>query len=185
MGCVPAAGVSRVWWTWLRVGVVVNALVSALIALPLVPVADLGATPVPGINQAARDQVGWPAYVAQVARVRDALPQPERDTAIVITGNYGEAGAIDRYGTPLGLPEPLSGHNALWAQRRPPHTRVTAVVVGKGPLRVAQTFATCTVAGTLDDGVGVHNEEQGQPVAVCRSPQETWDAAWPQFRHLG
>ena len=44
-------------------------VVSAFIALPLVPVADLGSTPIPGINQAARDTVGWPAYVREVAAV--------------------------------------------------------------------------------------------------------------------
>ena len=40
--------------------VAVNALVSAVISLPLVPVSALGSTPVPSINQAARDQVGGP-----------------------------------------------------------------------------------------------------------------------------
>jgi hypothetical protein len=51
------------------VGVGLNVVVSAVIALPLVPAASLGSTPIPGVNQAARDQIGWPTYVRQVAAV--------------------------------------------------------------------------------------------------------------------
>ncbi|MEO9151071.1 MAG: glycosyltransferase family 39 protein [Lapillicoccus sp.] len=184
VGCVPAARVSPSWWVTLRIAVVVNALVSAVIALPLVPLGVLGSTPVPGINQAARDQVGWPAYVAQVARVRDGLPAGERGSAIVIAGNYGEAGALDRYGPATGLPLPLSGHNALWSERQPPPTRVTAIVVSEGAVRTAETVATCTVVAHLDNGVDVDNEEQDQPIALCRNPTRTWLDAWPAFRHL-
>lgn len=183
VGCVPAASLGRRWWRTLQVLLVVNALVSAVIALPLVPVSVLGATPVPGINQAARDTVGWEAYVGEVGSVWSGLEPRERGSAIIITGNYGEAGAIARYGRPLGLPPPLSGHNALWRQSRPPDTDVTAVVVG-GAVAVASRVATCEIVARLDNRVHVDTEEQGEPVAVCRSPRETWAMAWPAFRHL-
>jgi hypothetical protein len=32
-------------------------------------------------------------------------------------------------------------------------------------------------------GVGVENEEQGKPVAVCE-PVAAWSELWPRFRHL-
>jgi len=32
----------------------------------------------------------------------------------VLTGNYGEAGAIDRYGSDYGLPQVYSGANTFW-----------------------------------------------------------------------
>ena len=32
------------------------------------------------------------------------LPPNERATAVIVTSNYGEAGAIDEYGHRLGLP---------------------------------------------------------------------------------
>ena len=62
-GCPGWPGGAGSWWErsrstpWCR----------RSISLPLVPVSALGSTPVPSINQAARDQVGWPAYVGQVA----------------------------------------------------------------------------------------------------------------------
>ena len=49
--------------------VAINAVVTAVLALPLVPVDRLGRTPIPEINQVARDQVGWPVYTRQVADV--------------------------------------------------------------------------------------------------------------------
>ncbi|MDQ2782779.1 MAG: glycosyltransferase family 39 protein [Actinomycetota bacterium] len=185
-GCVPvAAWLSRPWRRRVVTAlVVVNCCVAAVIALPLVPVSALGRTPVPGINQVARDQVGWPAYVAQVAAVRDSLPPGERDGLVVITDNYGEAGAIARYGPPLGMPTPLSGQNELWFVARPPATRAVAIVVGRGAGTIAGRNATCTVAARLDNGVGVSNEEQRQPVSVCRAARLPWDQVWPQFAHL-
>ncbi len=39
-----------------------------------------------------------------------------RSSVVLLTDNYGEAGAIDRFGPALGLPRAHSGHNAyaLW-----------------------------------------------------------------------
>ncbi len=186
-GCVPVSA----WLTgatWRRrlvvAAVALNSVVAAVIALPLVPVSVVGSTPVPSINQASRDQVGWPAYVGQVAEAYAALPADQRASAIVMTTNYGEAGAVARYGAALGLPTPLSGQNELFVQARPPDSVAVAVVVGRGAGAIAARNATCSVVGTLDNGVHVTNEEQGQPVAVCRDARQPWAQVWPQFQHL-
>jgi 4-amino-4-deoxy-L-arabinose transferase-like glycosyltransferase len=186
-GCVPVAEwMRRVGWRRrLVVGaVLVNSVVAAVISLPLVPVTLVGSTPVPAINQSARDQVGWPEYAAQVASVYAALPDAEKAGAVLVTTNYGEAGALARYGPAWGLPTPMSGQNELYLQARPPDTRAVAVVVGRGAEAVAARNATCTVATTLDNGVGVANEEQRQPVAVCRAARLPWAQVWPSFQHL-
>lgn len=185
-GCVPVArwvsgstGRRR-----LVVGAVaVDAVVASVISLPVLPVSVVGRTPVPTINQAARDTVGWPAYVQQVASVYSSLSPAERAGAAVVTTNYGEAGAVARYGPALGLPAPLSGHNQLWFEGRPPTTAAVLVVVGKGAAAVAARNSTCVVLARLDDGVGVANEEQGQPVSVCRDARQPWSTVWGSFQH--
>ena len=71
-GCVPAAtwlAHRRGWRIAMVVGIAVNAAVSLLIALPLVPLHTLSDTPIPGINQVAQDSIGWPRYVGQIAAV--------------------------------------------------------------------------------------------------------------------
>jgi 4-amino-4-deoxy-L-arabinose transferase-like glycosyltransferase len=165
--------------------VAVNVVVSALIALPLVPVAVLGRTPIPAINQVTRDQIGWPAYVRQVADAYHGLPDADRAVAVIITGNYGEHGALVRYGGRYGLPAVYSGQNELWYLARPPESATVVVVVGYGDDDewVNRRFGSCTTVGHLDDGVRVDNEEQGQPVRVCRNPRTTWRVLWADFQH--
>ena len=159
-----------------------NAAFCALIGLPLLPLAVLGSTPVPAISPLAADQVGWPAYTETVATAYDLAVQEHGEPVAVITANYGEAGALARYGPEHGLPAPLSGHNHLHVLGGPDAEAATVVLVGHG--RLATQFETCAVAGELDNGVGVDNEEQGVPVRVCHGPLDSWDQLWPLFAHL-
>lgn len=184
-GCVPVAdwfAGRQVRRNWVIAAVAVNAAVSLLIGLPVLPLSAFGHTPVPGINQAARDTVGWPAYVQEVGAVYASLPAADRAEAILLATNYGEAGAIARYGH--GLPQVYSGHNELYFQRRPPDTATVAVVVGAQFRKAQRLFADCQLRGRLDDRVAVDNEEQRQPIGVCRNPIGGWPVAWPALHHL-
>ncbi len=186
-GCVPAAtwlARRRGWRTAMVVGVAVNAAVSLLIALPLVPLHVLSDTPIPGINQVARDSVGWPRYVGQIAAVYAHLPVAEQPGTIVYASNYGEAGAVDRYGGQYGLPQVYSGQNALYFVAEPPTAATTVVFVGGQYGDARALFSSCTVEAHLDNGLGVDNEEQGEPIAICRDPIGGWTRAWPKLAHL-
>jgi hypothetical protein len=161
----------------------VNTAVSAVFALPLIPVGEVGASPVAAANQTVGDQIGWQAYVRQVADVYRSLPADDRARSVVITANYGEAGAIDRYGPAYGLPDVYSGHNELGAYGPPPESATVAIIVTAGdPMRTG-TFGSCAVAATLDNGVDVDNEEQGATVSVCRDRKVPWASAWSRFKH--
>jgi hypothetical protein len=186
IGCVPTAR----WWRAGRgrrslvVGaVVVNSAVAALISLPLVPVDHLGETPIPGINQTARDTVGWPAYVREVGRVYRQLPADEQANLVIIASNYGEAGAIDRYGPDLGLPRVYSPQNQLYFQARPPDRARTVIFVGGEYDFARGLFADCVRVDRLDNAVGVDNEEQGEAVGVCRDPRRDWRVIWARLKH--
>ena len=156
-----------------------NAVVSAFIGLPLLTVGTVGSTPVPGINPVVGDSVGWPAYVRQVADVYNALP--DRTHAAVFASNYGEAGAVHHYRPDLPL---YSAQNALYDQARPPDDVTTVVAVGGQYPEVRRMFADCAVRARLDNGVGVDNEEQGLPIAVCTGPTAPWSVLWPRLHHL-
>ena len=183
VGCVPAAAImhSPGRRRAVRTTVAVNAVACAVITLPVIPVGVLGQTPIPGINQLARDQVGWPAYADQVADVVRDLPDPS--DATLIATNYGEAGALHRYGPDLGLPAVHSGHNELYHLSAPPEDARTVVVVGEQAELARSLFASCEEVTRLDNGLDVDNEEQGQPVLVCERTRP-WSELWPRFRHL-
>ncbi len=183
-GCVPVARWTRStrWRRPVVIGALtLDAVVATVLAVPVLPVTVVGSTPVTEAGPLVGDQVGWPRYVEQVAAVWRATGDPG---AAVLTSNYGEAGAVARFGTALGLPRPVSGHNHLW-ELGPPHegTR-TVVVVGGQYEQLVPLFAHCEVHDRLSNGVGVDNEEEGMPVAVCRDPADSWAGLWPRVRHL-
>ncbi|WJL97196.1 glycosyltransferase family 39 protein [Microbacterium sp. ET2] len=178
MGSVPIAEWARTRARRLIVSVLlaVNALGCAVTSLPLLPVDWFGASGLASVNSATADQVGWERYVEQIDEVAAAF-----DADAIIASNYGEAGALDRFGS--GVPV-FSGHNALFDLGAPPPDAQTVVIVGGQYDRVESLFSTCRVVTELDNGVGVENEEQGEPVALCSGPNAPWEDLWPQFRHL-
>jgi hypothetical protein len=73
-----------------------------------------------------------------------------------------------------GLPAVYSGHNELYHFGPPPDTATVVLFVGYDREEVAGWLADCAELTRLDNGVGVDNEEQGNPVLVCRQPHQPW-----------
>jgi 4-amino-4-deoxy-L-arabinose transferase-like glycosyltransferase len=167
--------------TLLGAGVAVSAAVSAVLALPLVPIDRLADTPVVDLNEDVGETVGWPAFTRAVAQAA----APLSSDYVVLTGNYGQAGAVDRYGPALGLPRAYSGHNGYAAWGTPPEQDLPVVAVGLPLDDLARWFATCREAARVDNGVRLENEEQGRPVHVCTGRRAPWVELWPQVRRLG
>jgi 4-amino-4-deoxy-L-arabinose transferase-like glycosyltransferase len=158
-----------------------SAVAGVIIALPVLP-AD-SSDPVIALNEDVGETIGWPALARTVAGVHRELP--DRSRAVILTRNYGEAGAVDRYGPGLGLPRAYSGHNA-YADWGPPSVGGAPVIaVGLPARELATNLRGCRPAARIDNGVGVDNEEQGTTVMVCRGPARPWSQEWPALRHLG
>jgi 4-amino-4-deoxy-L-arabinose transferase-like glycosyltransferase len=169
----------------LGVAIVVSAAVAAALTLPLVPERNVHATPIPEINEDAIETIGWPALAATVGRVWNRLPASERSHAVVYASNYGEAGAIARFGPLLGIPRAYSGHNAFWRFGRPPDAARPIIVVGyRDPALLRGRFDGCALSARIDNGVALDNEEQGAPVWTCSTTAGAWANLWPQLRSL-
>ena len=163
--------------------VVVSAAVSGLIALPLLPATSLQGSVVMAINPDQGETVGWPRFIDTVSTAWRAIPAPERAHTVIFTQNYGEAGAIELLGRGHGLPLPYSGHNGFSEWRRPGPDATAALVVGfDGPADAAPYFVGCRTVATVDNGVGLDNDENGLPVQLCR-PSGPWPTIWPHLRH--
>ena len=187
-GAVPTAD-----WMYRRlrprrlkvVGVLaLSTLITALLALPLLPVTALGRTPIPTINQGTRDQIGWPAYVRTIESVYSGLSPADQARAVIFVGNYGEAGSIDRFWSSASKPGVYSGQNELWNYGPPPDDRTVVVVWTESRVGPSSAFGSCEKRATMDNGLGVDNEEQGSTVWVCHNPVGAWAAIWPGLRHL-
>jgi Dolichyl-phosphate-mannose-protein mannosyltransferase len=163
--------------------VAVAAVLPLPLLLPVLPASTLRT--IAKVNYDAGETFAWPTYVAQVLRVRDGLPPAERAVAIAVTGNYGEAGALARYGGAWGRTAVFSGHNSAWWWGPPSGDGRVVIVVGNAGGRelLQERFRSVTLATRLDNGQGVNNEEQGQPVWVCRGLRGTWAGTWRDWRH--
>jgi 4-amino-4-deoxy-L-arabinose transferase-like glycosyltransferase len=158
--------------------VVLSGIVSAVIALPLLPAKDSG--PVIGVNGDVGETIGWPAFARTVARVYSHAGPG----AVVFTSNYGEAGAVDRYGPALGVARAYSGHNAFGYWGPPPDRPGPVVAVGLDRTELGH-FLNCHVAARIDNSAGVDNDERGAQVERCSGTRGPWSRIWPDLRHLG
>jgi 4-amino-4-deoxy-L-arabinose transferase-like glycosyltransferase len=161
--------------------VVVNTPISALFALPLLPADRAGF--IATANATVADQIGWPDYVREIRAVYDSLPPADQQRAVFFTSNYGELGALDRFGK--GLPRAYSGHNELWNYGPPPNDKTVAIVVAEsGPAQVQARFGPCEMRTGLTNRAGIKNEEsEDASVYVCRQMPRTWQSLWPELRH--
>jgi hypothetical protein len=137
-----------------------------------------------GLNPELAEQVGWPDLVHQVARAWRSIPGPERADAAIFTSNYGEAGAIDRFGPSLGLPNAHSGHNSYWWWGPPPDITRTVVAIGfQDRAHLESMFGTVRLVGTITNPWNVENQEQGLPIWIVSDPKRSWKDLWSQARH--
>lgn len=153
------------------------AAISVVIALPVLPATALD--PVLAVNAEQGEQVGWPQFVGTVSQVWHQIPAGERERAVIITANYGQAGAIDRYGAGYGLPAAYSGHMSFGDWGPPPDAmNGPVVVVGDAGRRA---FTGCRLGATHDSPIG--NDEDGTRVALCTGTVAPWSALWSELRH--
>ncbi|MDJ0924430.1 MAG: glycosyltransferase family 39 protein [Acidimicrobiia bacterium] len=144
--------------------------------LPVLPASAVG--PFNAVNPELGETVGWDELADQVAGVNASV-----DAAVVFTGSYGEAGAIELYGPELGLPPASSGHNAYWMWGPPPDDAVPVIVIGYGEAWMDRGCRRWDPAGTISNAAGVDNEEMGLPIAVCHEMRRPWSEVWDELRH--
>jgi hypothetical protein len=151
----------------------------------VLPASALATVPLQNVNYNLGEVVGWPRFVQTIAGVVRSLPPSEQRTVVLFTGNYGEAGAIDRYGAAYGLPHAYSGHNNYWWWGPPTQTTGVTVAVGFDRGYLQRFFAHVSQAATIDNGLGVENDEQGSAVWICSGRRASWATLWPELRHYG
>jgi len=162
------------------------AVVIAL-ALPIAPVGSKWWKVVLQMDGDLREEFGWRELVETIAGVHDSLPAQDRAHAGILTGNYGEAGAIDLYGRRLGLPPAISGVNSYWARGYGNPAPQTLIVVGLPAGFLQDHFDSCQVAARTWNRYGVQNEEtlDHPDIFVCRGLRESWPVFWSSFRYYG
>ncbi|MBI4518792.1 MAG: glycosyltransferase family 39 protein [Deltaproteobacteria bacterium] len=195
-GAVAAEQLGR---RWLRVAVVIWLVIGGVIigamAIPVLPPATyirvaraLGiAAPqeershTAEMPQVLADRFGWENLTATIARVYNALPPEQRAQAAIVTGNYGEAAAVDFFGPRHGLPPALSGHNNYWLWGPRGITGEVVIAVGIPRADLEKYFAAVVQADTIVSPYALPFETN-LPVFVCHHLQMPIAAAWPLLK---
>ena len=170
---------------WASVGTTIFFAVAYFV--PVAPVDSAWARRAFNVNDDFREELGWPELVEKVAEIRDSLGPLDRSRLGILTGNYGEAGAVNLYGKDYGLPEAICGTNSFWVRGygdRPPGT---LIVMGFSQEFGQRYFESCQLVGRVTNKYGVANEETTDhpDILLCRNLRESWPDFWKRFRRYG
>jgi len=134
-----------------------------------------------------REEIGWPELVKTVAGIREALPPEQQASLGIVTGNYGETGAIEILGPAYRLPMPISTTNSGWLRGYPTPPPTTFIVVGVSREDAFSVFTNCRVAGHNGNSEGVRNEESEYhpDIYVCGPPTLPWPGLWKNHQSFG
>ncbi len=135
------------------------------------------------LMQMLSDEFGWRELARDVEKAYAALPELDRMNAAIYASNYGEAAAIDFYGT--GLPPVLSGNNQyyLWGPRGYDGSLVLAVDVD--PAQWSKVCDSARVVGTFGTSPYAMPYERDRPIVVCRGMRPPLPQLWPALKHYG
>ncbi len=128
------------------------------------------------------DMFGWPELADSVARVAATLTPEERARAIVVVGNYGEAGALEHFGAGR-IPAIACQHNNwfYWPPRR--WDGDTAILLGRDSAEVASEFREVRVSGMADHPLAMPYE-RGLPIVVAHGFKGDLAKAWARGKHF-
>jgi 4-amino-4-deoxy-L-arabinose transferase-like glycosyltransferase len=129
------------------------------------------------------EMVGWQDLTEQVAEIYQSIPASEKPGAVILAGNYGEAGALDLYAEEYGLPRMITGTNSMWYRGYGDPEPGTVIVVGFEGEYARHFFKNCSHSGTVKNSYHVKNEETMYHTSlyVCREPRQPWSVMWQEM----
>jgi len=162
-------------------------VVFAALLLPVAPIGSWLWAITSKMHDQFREEIGWPDLAESVAKIYQSLSPEERQHTGILTGNYGEGGALNLYGPALGLPHAMSLTNSFWYRGYDPRLPTTVIVTGFDLDEGRRLFESCEVAGKNANPFGVENEESRDhpDILLCRNLRMPWSTYWETHRRYG
>lgn len=168
-------------------------LLGNLVVLPvLLPVLSLEQfAKIPDPIGEVSEMVGWPELVEQVQNAYRQLPAQDRQGLVIVTGNYGEAGALELLWRDDDRPPVISGHNsyAFWMQQTLEAAGIEqierALVLGFSERTMRELFQQVRPLGKISNPWGIENEEFGGDVFFGAGPTLDKEALLERLERFG
>jgi hypothetical protein len=127
------------------------------------------------------DRLGWRELAATVGEVYWALTPAEQRNAVILSTNYGEAGALELYGPELGLPPVVATHNSFhtWGPPSDSISTYIAVFVEREDLEARFDSVVEAAVATCPDCT---RPQRRIPIYVARGPRFSVTREWPGWK---
>ena len=136
------------------------------------------------IPQWLADRIGWPEFAFEVAKVYHSLPLDEQRNTVIVSSNYGQAGALELYGPQLGLPAVYGTHNSFHSWGPPPDSVTTYIGVNIDVEGVKDMFESIEEAAVYNCA-DCTRPQQIQPIYILRGPRFSIKKEWSKFKIYG
>ena len=125
------------------------------------------------------DMLGWEEIAATVAAEYQQLPAAIRSDAVIFAANYGQAGALVRYGPDHDLPSVISKGSSFWLWGYGRVSGDPMIVVGLDPEMLRGYFNRVEVWPSITHAKAVEREIA---VTVVGSPRQSMAAFWEMLK---
>jgi hypothetical protein len=132
------------------------------------------------------DCFGWEELSENVSDVYQKLSDPDKKKVCILTGNYGEAGALQFYGPKYGLPDPVCSQNIwyFWGPGR--NTGSVMIIVGfPGDFynTLTNNFDNVEIERKTVTKYAMPYENEN-PIFLCRGLHMPLTYYWKKIKHF-
>ncbi|MBI1813655.1 MAG: glycosyltransferase family 39 protein [Deltaproteobacteria bacterium] len=127
-------------------------------------------------------QFGWYELTDAVAQAYARLSPDEQMRAGILTETFGEAGAINFFGSHTGLPHAIGTHNNYWLWGPEPYSGEVMLAVSSSADRLSEWFGVVTPVQAIDCEYCMPVVRR-KTVYVCRAPRRPLREIWPQLKN--
>jgi len=124
---------------------------------------------------------GWPELVRSVDAVTSSLAPADREEAVVLASDGGQAGAIDLFGPALGLPPVVSGRGDFWGWGTAGASGKIVVAVGGDEAFLHAHFGSVEIVTVFNHSLAAPVQRRVR-IYLCRNPVAPLDVMWPDFK---